>query len=97
MNAYRWAALVLVASGGVAATAFVIIYTVVSNWWKSREGIHLFGFTLTIALLLDLSVAVWLIGPFFGIRAISLIIYAAISGFMWQRLWLLLSADRRHQ
>lgn len=86
---------VLIAIGAIPSTLFTIYYGLVAPWWRSREGWNLFGFTLTVALLLDLSLLLRLTGQFTGIRVIALVIFAAIAGFMWQRLFLLLRAQRR--
>ena len=86
-------ALALIISGGIASTLFVLIYGLRAPWWRSKEGWNLFGFTATIALLLDLTVVAHFWGPFPGLRWIALAIYAAIAVFMWQRLWLMLRAQ----
>ena len=78
---------------GEASTLFTIIYGTRAPWWRSKEGWHLFGFTATIALLVDLSLVKHFAGAFAGLQWISLGIYAAIAIFMVQRLWLMLRAQ----
>lgn len=94
-HTYTLIAVILVALGAVPSTMFTIYYGVAVPWWRSQEGVHLFGFTATIALLLDLSLAVRAYGVFPGLLVIALVIYASIAAFMWQRLWFLLRAQRR--
>jgi len=95
MTFYHALSLALLIAGGLPATVFCILYASIAPWWRSPEGVHLFGFTATIAALLDLSAAVRLWGLFPGILAVSLILYAAVAVFMWQRLWLLIRAQYR--
>lgn len=92
---YVIAGTVLIALGAVPSTMFTVYYGLVAPWWRSREGVHLFGFTATIALLLDLSLLLRITGQFVGIRLIALAIFASIAAFMWQRLYLMLTAQRR--
>lgn len=91
---YVWAGTILILLGAVPSTLFVLVYGVIAPWWRSREGVHLFGFTLTIALLLDLSLVLRLTGQFRGIRIIALAIFLSIAGFMWQRFYLLATAQQ---
>ena len=94
---YIHLAVALVVLGAIPATLFVFAYGAMAPWWRSAEGWNLFGFTLSIALLLDLSLAQHFAGPLPGLRVVALVIYAAIAGFLWQRLFLLLRAQRRGQ
>lgn len=92
---YLLLATILVATAALPATAFVFLYGVFSPWEKSREGVQLFGFTATIAVLLDLSLFLRILGHEFpGVRHLALVIYAFIAVFMWQRLALWRRADR---
>lgn len=88
-----WLSLGLLLAVGIPATGFCLLYAYVAPWWRSREGVHLFGFTATIAALLDLSAVVVVCGPFPGILSVSLLLYAAVAVFMWQRLWLLVTSQ----
>ena len=92
---YSTFAILLIVGGAIPSTLFVAYYGLAAPWWRSAEGVHLFGFTATIALLLDLSLAARAFGIFPGLRAAALVIYAAIAVFMWQRLMLVLRAQRR--
>lgn len=91
-----WADLLLLFASAVPSTAFCVYYAIVAPWWRSAAGINLFGFTACIAILFDLSLALRFTGPFPGLTTVSVIVYGAIAVFLWQRLWLLLRANR-HQ
>lgn len=96
LSVYQWIGLVLIVAGAIPSTVFTFYYGLAVDWWRSREGVHLFGFTATVALLLDLSLLLKITGLFPGVLILALVIYAAIAVFMWQRLWMLRRAQSRN-
>ena len=86
VGTYLGVSLALILAGGLAATVFTIYYGLAAPWWKSPEGINLFGFTATIAAVLDLQVLLRIAGEFPGARILALVIFASIAAFLTHRL-----------
>jgi hypothetical protein len=85
----------IVVVGAVPATAFPVLYAAWAPWWRSPEGRHLMGFTVTVAAFLDLILAVRWLGPFPGLPAVLVVLYAAVALLLWRRLFLLIRAQRK--
>ena len=91
---FQFVGLSLIILGAIPSTAFAVYYGLRAKWWRSSEGVNLFGFTTTIALMLDFTLLVRFTGEFVGLRVIALVLYASIAGFMAHRLALLIRARR---
>lgn len=97
MTTYEILVTSVLAFGGIPSTVFTLYYGARVRWWGSSTGIHLLGFTLIIALVLDLSVVRHVFGPWPGLRVMAVLLYFGVAIFMWQRLLLLRKAQKAYQ
>lgn len=80
----------------VPAFAFTLIYGLTVRWWRYPEGVNLFGFTLAFSVLAGRAVVLRSAAddPAPG-TLFARVIVLALAGFLWQRLWLLVDAQRK--
>lgn len=83
----------LIVAATMGALAFLITYTALADWWRSREGRHMFALTLGLAALGGVSVMRRAIGewPYYDVTIT--VIYGLLAWELWRRVWLLLTAQ----
>jgi L-asparagine transporter-like permease len=86
----------LVAIGALLAWWFVLMYRRV-KWRKYREGRHLMGFTLMVAIILSLAAVVRVFGPYPGMQYVAVVLYAWLVYLLAARIWLQRRAQREAQ
>lgn len=78
----------------VPATLAVLVYGLGAPWWRSLTGATMLGLTTCLAVILDLSVAVRILGrPFPGLVEVALVLYAGVAVFLWLLLALVVRAQ----
>lgn len=87
VNALVWASF-------LASWAFVIGYTILAPWWRTRMGRHMFTFGAMVAGLLTLIIVTALLGRNYpGRDYVRLACYAALAVMLWRHVWMLVSSQ----
>lgn len=86
----------LLAAAALPASLFPIVYqwTTRGTWRKSEMGRHVMSLMAVLALLLDFSVGIRIFGRPGWIGVVAVILYSCVVLLMWQRLFLLVKAQR---
>jgi hypothetical protein len=93
MNALTWLLTGVLALGAMSGTAFMVIYTKRTAWWKEEHRAHLGCFTLALTLIMWVYLFRPLLDPttFAVVRAP---LFLAVVACMVWRLTLLLRSKR---
>jgi hypothetical protein len=81
----------------LAASAFVVAYSVLAPWRRSEVGRHVMAFTASIGALgaYTVAVTVWPSGPVaIALRVTRVVLLLAIAGLVVQRTRMLIRAQR---
>ena len=79
-----------------AAWAFVIGYTILAPWWRTRMGRHLFSFGAMVAGLLTLILVTTLLGHDFPGRPwVRLCAYGVLAVMLWRHVWMLVTSQTK--
>lgn len=80
------------------AFLFTVIYGASRRWWRTPEGVNLFGFTLAFSVLAGRAVLLRSTADDPQPATLLLrVVVIVLGGFLWQRVWLLVTADAREQ
>lgn len=86
----------LVWASFLASWTFVIGYTILAPWWRSRMGRHLFSFGAMIAGLLTLIIVTGLLGHDYpGREYVRLTCYLVLAVMLWRHVYLLVTTQIR--
>ena len=91
-------ALMIAAFG--ACLTFVTVYWSTAPWWRREWGRHTMAFVASLGLLVGLILAGRIWGDYPGRRQLVLISFAALTVLLWQRVYLVIRAQRpptKHQ
>lgn len=88
---------VLFVADAVAATTFVVVYAVRSRWRSTPVGMVLLGVMAVIAVILDVTIALELLGDVDDrvVIVLRVVLYGGLLGGLVHLLRLLLRAQRR--
>lgn len=80
----------------IASWLFVIGYTILAPWWRTRMGRHLFSFGAMTAGLLTLIIVTALLGRDYPGRAfVRLACYLVLAVVLWRHVYMLVTAQLR--
>lgn len=78
----------------VASWLFVIGYTILAPWWRSRMGRHLFSFGAMVAGLLSLVTVTGILGHGYpGQPYVRLAAYGALAIMLWRHVYMLVTSQ----
>lgn len=86
----------LLAAAALPASLFVVVYHWKTGgaWRRSEMGRHVMSLMAVLALLLDFSVGIRIFGRPGWIGVVAVVLYSCVVLLMWQRLYLLVKAQR---
>lgn len=76
---------ILILSGWLAAFGFTLGFGVLTRWWKTEQGIHLFSYGLAITFAMTLISLRLVFGDFSGRAFVSMVCVFALVSVLWWR------------
>lgn len=87
----------LIVAATLGALAFIVLYTVLANWWQTKAGRHLFALTLGLFALGSLSILRRVVGEWEYYDVMVTVIYGVLAWELWRRVLLLFQAQLPHR
>ena len=90
----KLATTLLVALAFGACVTFVTVYASTAPWREREWGRHTMAFVASLGLILGLVLTYRVFGEYWGRRELLLISFAALTVLLWQRVYLVIRAQR---